>query len=116
MLFDNEDKVWEMTLALKKELEQDKINKGKNFDVAMSIFEYLPFFACKNIFLDNNAQKDISMYVYCQDFNIPPHSGSYKDQPSLWIQKYNIIKSEMNKREKRQIDKNKMKQGNNNGI
>ena len=66
--------------------------KGKGFDIAKSIMAQLPFFSCRNIILDTNAQKDISKYIYCSDFGISPYRGSYGDQPKKWIDKFFIIK------------------------
>ena len=115
LLFDNKNKVMEIVLKLKNELEQSNKNEGKDFDIDSSISEYLPFFTCKNMFIDRYFQQDISMYVYCKDFNISPYQGSYGDQPSIWLQKYNIIKISMDKREKRLIQKAEMKKGIKNG-
>ena len=70
--------------------------EGKSFDVGKSIMAQLPFFACKNIMLDENAQKDIARFVYCNDFNVAPYEGSYGDQPKKWIDKSFIIKKLMN--------------------
>jgi len=115
LLFEDENKVWEIALKLKEELEQSNKNLGKEFDIDMSIFEYLPFFSCSNIFIDDAFQSDISMYLYCKDFNIQPYKGSYGEQPSIWIQKARIIKNSIDKREKRLIEKANMKQGIKNG-
>ena len=56
----------------------------------------LPFFACRDIVLDANAQKDISKYIYCSDFGISPYRGSYGDQPKKWIDKSFLIKKLIN--------------------
>ena len=74
---------------------------GKSFDIASSVSQQLPFFSCMNIVLNKEYQKDISQYLYCKEFNITPFPGSYGDQPQRWMNKVNIIKTAMNKREER---------------
>jgi len=74
---------------------------GKSFDIASSVSQQLPFFSCMNIMLDRQSQKDISQYLYCKEFNISPFPGEYGIQPYRWINKVNIIKVAMNKREER---------------
>lgn len=64
---------------------------GKSFDIATSISQQLPFFSCMNVVLSKEFQKDISKYLYCQKFNVPPFKGSYGDQSYKWIFKINII-------------------------
>jgi hypothetical protein len=73
--------------------------EGKSFDVAKSIMAQLPFFSCKNIVLDNEAQKDIAKYIYCSDFGISPYKGSYGEQPKKWIDKSFLIKKMINSQE-----------------
>jgi len=53
----------------------------------MAVMTQLPFFACKNIILDRNAQKDIERFMYSRQFKISPHKGSYGDQPKKWVDK-----------------------------
>ena len=80
---------------------------GKSFDIPSSVSQQLPFFSCMNIVLNNEFQKDISQYLYCKEFNIPPFLGDYGMQPHRWINKVNIIKVAMNKREDRMQRKSK---------
>ena len=47
----------------------------------------LPFFSCKNIILDEDAQKDISRFMYARQFKISPYRGSYGEQPKKWVEK-----------------------------
>jgi len=72
------------------------LEKGKSFDIAKSVIAQLPFFACKDIVLDGQAQKDISKYMYCSNFGISPYKGSYGDQPKRWVDKSFLIKKSMN--------------------
>lgn len=81
--------------------------------MTQSINAQVPFFACRNIFLDRKIQKDIKMYVYCKDLGINPYKGSFNDQPALWIDKYFIMKNAFAKLERAQI--NKVKQERKNG-
>ena len=83
------------------ETKEKNEKMGKSFDIASSVSQQLPFFSCMNIMLDRQAQKDISQYLYCKEFNITPFSGDYGMQPQRWISKVNIIKAAMNKREVR---------------
>ena len=74
--------------------EVKEINKeGKNFNIAESIVKQLPFFACINTLLDKQSQKDISRYIYSEQFGISPYKGSYGEQPSKWVEKSFLIKS-----------------------
>ena len=74
---------------------------GKDFDIATSLSSQLPHFCCSNVMLDNKFQKDISQYLYCKEFGIPPFPGHYGMQPYKWINKANVIKNAMAKREQR---------------
>ena len=74
---------------------------GKSFDIAGSVSQQLPFFCCVNIMLDRQAQKDISQYLYCKEFGVVPFPGEYGNQPQRWINKVNVIKTAMAKREER---------------
>ena len=72
---------------------------GKSFDIAASVSRQLPFFSCMNIILDRQSQRDVSQYLYCKEFNISPFEGDYGDQPQRWIDKVNIMKVAMSKRD-----------------
>ena len=67
----------------------------------------MPFFTCKNIFIDRDVQKDIQRYMYCNDCNVSPYKGSYGEQPALWVQKYFLIKKALAKKENSMINKAK---------
>ena len=92
---------------------------GKSFDIASSVSQQLPFFSCMNIMLDRQSQRDISQYLYCKEFGIVPFPGDYGRQPQRWINKVNIIKTTMAKREERMQRKAQreaeIKAGNSNG-
>jgi len=51
----------------------------------------LPFFACKNMMLDKDAQKEIERFMYARQFKISPYKGSYGEQPKKWVQKSFIL-------------------------
>ena len=91
-----------MIELLEEETRNINEEKGKGFDVAKSVMAQLPFFSCRNIILDANAQKDICKYVYCSDFGISPYRGSYGDQPKKWIDKFFIIKNLMDKQKSKE--------------
>ena len=102
--FTCKEDVWEIIDLLIEEVHEHN-KKGKEFDVAQSINAQLPFFTCKNYLLDSDIQKDISRYMYCKEFNVPPFKGTYGEQPSIWAQKTFIIKNALAKKEKTMIDK-----------
>ena len=91
-----------MLIAETKETNE---TMGKSFDIASSVSQQLPFFSCMNIMLDRQAQKDVSQYLYCKEFGVVPFPGDYGQQPQRWINKVNIIKTAMAKREEREYKK-----------
>ena len=94
-------------------------DEGRSFDIASSVSQQLPHFCCMNIILDRKSQKDISQYLYCKEFGVVPFPGEYGSQPQRWINKVNIIKLAMAKREERMHKKAQreadIKAGANNG-
>ena len=67
--------------------------RGSSFNIAQSIVRQLPFFACTNVLLNKQSQKDISRYAYSKQFGIPPYKGTYGEQPSKWVEKTFLIKN-----------------------
>ena len=104
--FYSTDDVWEIVDMLILEVKENNL-KGKEFDVSQSINAKLPFFTCMNHLRDPNIEQDISRYMYCKEFNVPPFKGSYGDQPYLWSYKAFLIKNALAKKEKSAIDKAK---------
>ena len=96
--FNNLDDVWDFIILLQLESEKHQ-KKGSSFSTLSNVWEQLPFFTCVNNIIDENAQKDISRYIYSKDANTPPYPGSYGDTPHIWIQKYYIIRQAMTLRE-----------------
>ena len=84
--FTSNDEVWDIIRLLIDETKQH-IKEGSNLHIAESVMAQLPFFACTNIMLDKNAQKDISRFMYARQFKISPHKGSYGEQPKKWVEK-----------------------------
>ena len=84
--FASDDEVWDIIRLLIDETKQH-IKEGSNLHIAESVMAQLPFFACTNIMLDENAQKDISRFMYARQFKISPHKGSYGEQPKKWVEK-----------------------------
>ena len=103
--FNNVNDIWEYILLLKQESEKLR-KKGSEFTDLNNIYEQLPFFCCYDNILDEKYQKDIAKYIYCSETNTPPYLGSYGDIPILWIEKYFIIKSTINIRNKKIAEKN----------
>ena len=79
------------------------MNQGNEFDVVQSIDAQLPFFTCRNIFIDKDIQRDIKRYAYCKDLSVSAYRGSYGEQPALWVDKYFVIRRAFAKIEKKQI-------------
>ena len=105
----NVDDIWIYIRRL--EVESWKIQtKGNDISILTSIWDQLPFFCCPNQVLNSDMQKDISKYIFSKDAHVPVYPGSYGDQPKLWIDKYNIIKSAFNTRRELHERKIKLKQ------
>ena len=78
--------------------------KGGTFNIAESIMAQLPFFACQNLFLTKESQKDISRFVYSKDFGISPYKGSYGEQPSKWVAKSFLLKTLLERQKSKAIN------------
>ena len=116
-VFKCDEDVWDVAKLLIAETKETNEKMGKDFDIAGSVSFQLPFFSCMNIILNKEFQRDISQYLYCKEFSVPPFPGSYGDQSNRWINKVNIIKITMRKREEKEYNKaqHKMKVGDKNG-
>ena len=95
--FNCEEDVWDVIRLIIEETKEVNLRDNKDFSVAKSVKSQLPFFACNNVIYDNDCQKDIQRYIYCENFGIQPYPGSYGDQPGRWVQKSFIIKKVINK-------------------
>ena len=84
--------VWDIIDLIVEETKQVNA-EGKSFNIAESVVAQLPFFACKNIFVDKDAQKDIGRFIYSRDYSISPYKGSYGEQPSKWVEKSFLMKN-----------------------
>jgi len=84
--FTSNDEVWDVIRLLIDETKEN-IKQGSNLHIAESVMAQLPFFTCTNMVMDENAQKDISRFMYARQFRISPHKGSYGEQPKKWVGK-----------------------------
>ena len=84
--FTSNNEVWDIIRLLVDEAKQH-IKEGSNLHIAESVMAQLPFFACSNMIIDENAQKDISRFMYAKQFKISPYKGSYGEQPKKWVDK-----------------------------
>ena len=84
--FTSNNEVWDIIRLLVDEAKQH-IKEGSNLHIAESVMAQLPFFACSNVVLNKNAQKDISRFMYARQFKISPYKGSYGEQPKKWVDK-----------------------------
>ena len=96
-IFTCEKDVWEVVDLIIEETKEMNEKTGKSFSPSSSVKSQLPFFACNNIIFDKEFQQDIERYIYCDNFKTPAYSGSYDEQPALWVQKSFIIKKALNK-------------------
>jgi len=90
--FTSDNDVKEVIELLIDEVKQTN-KEGNSFNIAEAVVKQLPFFACLNVLVDNQAQKDISRYVYSEQFGISPYKGSYGEQPYKWVEKSFLIKN-----------------------
>jgi len=88
--FTSDKDVWDVIDLI---IEETKNMEGQKFNIAGSVSAQLPFFACKNLILDKQAQKDIARFIYSKDFGTPPYKGTYGDQPARWIEKSFLLKN-----------------------
>ena len=105
--FKSEKDVWKVVELIEDETEKLNIETGRNFDISESVYAQIGFFACKNILLNKDIQKDVQRYLYCEKFSIPPYKGDYGKQPYLWIEKAFLIRKYLAKLESKQINKAK---------
>ena len=110
--FNGIDDVWEIVDLLIKEVKDNNMQKGTEFDVLQSINAQLPFFTCRNFFIDKDIQRDIKRYVYCKDLGVSPYKGSFDQHPARWGDKYFLIKRSFAKVEQNQIAEAKRKNKN----
>ena len=105
-VFESEDDVYDVIRILIEEVEEMN-QKGKKFDVAVSVAKQLPFFVCVNLLMKKEYQKAIEKYVFCNETSTPAYKGDYGDQPFKWVQMYFILKQAFALQQKQQIDKAK---------
>ena len=89
--FTSKDDVYAVIDLLVEEVHQ-RNKEGGSFNIAESVVKQLPFFTCTNVLLDSQAQKDISRFIYAQQFGVSPYKGTYGEQPSRWVEKSFLIK------------------------
>ena len=94
-MFGSDDDVWDV-IDLIIEETQEYNKEGRSFNIAGSVSSQLPFFACRNIMLDEKAQKDISRFMYSKEFGVSPYKGSYGEQPKKWVEKSFLLKGLVN--------------------
>ena len=102
MFTSNDDVVAIMKLLVDEVKENNA--KGSSFNIAESVVKQLPFFACPNVLLNSQAQKDISRYVYSQQFGISPYKGTYGEQPYKWVEKSFLIKKVIERKKAEAMD------------
>ena len=58
-----------------------------------------------NILYNQEAQENVSKYIYCKEFGISPYPGSFGEQPKKWVDRAFLIKKALAKREESMINK-----------
>tara|TARA_R110002020_G_scaffold188167_3_gene386828 strand:+ start:857 stop:1228 length:372 start_codon:yes stop_codon:yes gene_type:complete len=101
--FECDQDVWDVVDLCENEAYETNL-QGNDFDIVDSIITKMYFFACPNMFLREDHQKDIQRYLYCEEFGISPYPGSYGQQPYKWIQKSFLFKKAFGKQQKKVID------------
>ena len=91
-MFTSKSDVEAIMELLVDEVKQNN-EKGSSFNIAESVVKQLPFFACPNVLINAKSQKDISRYIYSQQFGISPYKGTYGEQPHKWVEKSFLIKN-----------------------
>ena len=109
-LFRNNDDIFKIIKLLIKEVCSNN-ERGKKFDVSLSVAKQIPFFCCTNRVLSKDYQKAIERYVFCNETSTQAYLGAYGQQPYRWIQMYFIIKQAFALKEQELIKK----QSKNNG-
>ena len=98
----SDDEVFEVIDLIIEETKEAN-SKGGSFNVGESVMAQLPFFACNNIFLNKESQKDIARFVYSRDFGISPYQGSYGEQPAKWVAKSFLLKNLLERQKSKAI-------------
>jgi len=88
--FTSDSEVWDVIHLLIDETKQEA-SKGRDYNIAESVMNQLPFFSCKNIIINDKVSQDISRFLYCRQYQISPYKGDYGDQPHKWVQKSFIL-------------------------
>ena len=101
--------VYDVVDLLIQEVKDNNLKRGSEFDIAESVNAQLPFFACRNILLDKDIQKDIKRYIYCKELGVSPYDGDYGKHPAKWVDRFFVIKNSFAKLEKKYIAKAKRK-------
>jgi len=98
----SDDEVFEVIDLIIEETKEAN-SKGGSFNIGESVMVQLPFFACNNIFLNKESQKDIARFVYSRDFGISPYKGSYGEQPAKWVAKSFLLKNLLERQKSKAI-------------
>jgi len=101
--FTSKDDVWKVIDLIIAETKEEN-QKGSSFNIASSVMAQLPFFTCTNIMLKEDAQRDISRFMYVRQFNVSAYKGSYGDQPKKWIEK-SFLLNNLIERQKAKVGK-----------
>ena len=87
--------------------EKNKNNGSLNVDSYYSISKQIPFFGCPDKLMEREASDSFAMYNYCKEFGVPPHEGSFSQQPNKWIETAFLIRALINKWEAIQMERSK---------
>ena len=76
--FKSDKDVWKVVDLLIEDTIESNQNSENNFNIIDSVAAQISFFACKNVFIDKEVQKDIQRYLYCDQFSVSPIPCSHQ--------------------------------------
>ena len=104
--FTSNDDVWDVIRLIIDETKEEN-KKGRSFNIAKSVMTQLPFFACTNLIMNVESQKDIARFMYARQFKISPYKGSYGEQPKKWVEKSFLLTNLIERQKAKAIENGK---------
>jgi hypothetical protein len=98
-VFRTKEDIWSIVDMLINEEKRKNKSQSLDVDSYYAISKQLPFFTCSNHFYSSANASLISKFFYCKEFGIPPHKGTYNEQPNKWIESSFLISNCLSKKE-----------------
>lgn len=112
--FENIDDVYKYIEKVRKDYFVIS-NSSSHIKSIFHVYSFLNHFCCPHLLLDKGSQKDITKYMYCSETNTPPYKGSYEDIPSIWIEKYYLLRGLQNHKANMEAERQRAKMKRENG-